>query len=164
VGLGLDEIADLLAFDHLLGVLAVHVFPRQFEQRLVVFGLKALAAGEPFPPCSTRPGASPKRSPPRTFYPRWAALPCGALKVSGQAPAGGRGSVWLQCGETVGDAVSFSADRLISEVVSSREESIMGKSTRSRRSRGPINTGSLAGPLGARSAFSILTFWSVAAS
>lgn len=34
MGFGLDEIADLLAFD-LLGVLAVHVFPRQFEQRLV---------------------------------------------------------------------------------------------------------------------------------
>jgi hypothetical protein len=35
----------MLAFYPLLGVLAVHVLPRQLEQYLIVFGLQALAAG-----------------------------------------------------------------------------------------------------------------------
>ncbi len=71
--------------------------------------------------------------------------------------------MWLQRGETAGDAVRLPADGLMSEDVSSTEESIMGKSTRSRRSRGraPINTGSLVGLLSTSSSFSILSFWSV---
>jgi hypothetical protein len=37
--LDLDEVANMFAFNHLLGVPAVHVLPRQLEQYLVVFGL-----------------------------------------------------------------------------------------------------------------------------
>ena len=44
MGFGIYAVADLLAFDPLLEVLAAHVFPRQLEQCLVVFGLQALAA------------------------------------------------------------------------------------------------------------------------
>jgi hypothetical protein len=45
VGFGIYAVADLLTFDPLLEVLAVHVFPRQLEQGFVVFGLQPLAAG-----------------------------------------------------------------------------------------------------------------------
>jgi hypothetical protein len=47
VGFGLYAVAGLLAFDPLLGGCAVHVLSRQLDQRLVVFGPQALAAGAP---------------------------------------------------------------------------------------------------------------------
>jgi len=45
VGFGIYTVADLLAFDPLLEVLAAHVFPRQLKQGFVVFGLQPLTAG-----------------------------------------------------------------------------------------------------------------------
>ena len=45
MGFGIYAVADLLAFDSLLEVLAAHVFPRQLEQGFVVFGLQPLTAG-----------------------------------------------------------------------------------------------------------------------
>jgi hypothetical protein len=44
VGFGIYAVADLLAFDPLLEVLAAHVFPRPLEQGFVAFGLQALTA------------------------------------------------------------------------------------------------------------------------
>jgi hypothetical protein len=70
--------------------------------------------------------------------------------------------VRLQHGETV----AMLLDSLYGRVgerrgIESTEESIMGKSRRSRRRRTPLNTWSLAGPLSARSFLSILSLGSV---
>src|ERR687894_3187609 len=113
-----------------------------------------------------KPGTSPKR----VILARelaQAAHPSGSSFVTALRWSGGRRrirvSVRVQCGNTVGHAARLFAYGLKSEDVSSTEESDLGKSTHSRRSRGraPLNTGSLASLFTVRSPFSVLSFWSV---
>ena len=77
----------------------------------------------------------------------------------------GGDAVGSRCGCNAGRRSAMLLDSLYRRVGERRgiehEESIMGKSRRSRRRRTPINTGSLAGPLSARSFLSILSFGSV---